>query len=111
MKQKDSAMFRKTVMAALAAVVVGTGSLATTVTPAAADSFSFGFTIGDRGGARFVHDDRRYDRHYGRHHDRRHWRGPVKVCEDVWKVRKRYDRHGRLKIVKIRDRDCHWGRR
>lgn len=105
----------KSLAAAALAAVIGAGALSATATPAAADGFYFGFTTGD--GPRYSNrlvERRWHDDRYYRVRDHRRWDRPhrVQVCEPAWKVKRVYDRWGRVeKVIRTRVDECRWVRR
>jgi hypothetical protein len=107
--------------AAVAAAVIGFGTLAATTAPAAADSAYFGFQVGGHRSPTIQFGFstgypapvyRPVYPAYPRYEPVYQYR-PVRVpvCNDVWRVRNVYDRYGRLvKVVKVRDQECHYRR-
>ncbi len=100
--------------ATFGAALIGLSAIAATATPAAADSLSFGFRVGEPNGGYYGHysvgDSPAYYPAY-RPAYRQVWAPErrVKVCEPVWTTKKYLDRYGRVtKIVKVQKESCHW---
>jgi hypothetical protein len=99
---------------ALSALVVAGGTVLAAALPANADSAYFGFSVGGYpgpsvgfgyyGGAPYPYRPAPVYRGW---RPAQAYRGPVDVCQDVWRTRRVRDEWGRVvRVVKVRDQIC-----